>query len=671
MTEQTEFKRMRFFTGLFTTARDWEAEQDYHREKLKLHNRGLHTPGIIHGVADELNVVPAEEPKVVPAEELNVVAAEKPKVVAARGPKLQVRCGAAIDSAGNIIYLGKACEVVIDREALDLHPTHPHTAVTDVYVVASYSETPADYTANVSQPEYSGHTRVAERPSIKVTREKPDNKLHLELARIRLRHNADSVGYPADPQNPGVNEIDRRFLAWSWDAGSLDQRLDGEEAKSVEFDQRLDTEEHKSVEVQNTLEAHHDWLGTLENKSGELAGRLKIEEGKSADHETRLVTEEGKSADHETRLALQAVISAQHETRLGAEEERSREFEALISQEEAKSEELAAGLMSSVWHQRLHLRRQHTPGVLRGEGADLAVRAAGGLDVSVLTGAAQDEEGHTLILDEPRTITIDPSAYDLPDIVFIAIGHHAGPSGPHTHLVLTTDKPDNQAWLELARIRLQPGVTEIRDPADSHNPGANQINRTHVLSAGAVGAGEPTMTAETLQQLIDTMERTRRDFAALDDRFPTPSAADVRHAALTVETLAHIGCLRPGQLPDLFVTLAAIEQDVKQELHKKYENEIDTGKKTGKEFHAYVTALRNLQDSLELGEEQGILTAQNRVAAAARELSEIAIESPIADAGRDQTAATFEDETTIILDGSRSRGRSGRDIASYRWESAA
>ena len=44
----TEFKRLRFFTGFFTTARDWEAEQNYHLEKLKLHNGGLHTPGIIH-----------------------------------------------------------------------------------------------------------------------------------------------------------------------------------------------------------------------------------------------------------------------------------------------------------------------------------------------------------------------------------------------------------------------------------------------------------------------------------------------------------------------------------------------------------------------------------------------------------------------------------------------
>jgi len=76
MTEPTEFRRLKYFTGLFTTARDWEAEQKYHLEKLKLHNKRLHTPGIIRGEGEELNVV------------------------ATGGLKLQVKPGAAVDSAG-------------------------------------------------------------------------------------------------------------------------------------------------------------------------------------------------------------------------------------------------------------------------------------------------------------------------------------------------------------------------------------------------------------------------------------------------------------------------------------------------------------------------------------------------------------------------------------------
>ncbi len=669
MTELTEFKRLRFFTGFFTTARDWQAEQNYHREKLKLHNKRLHTPGILRGEGEGL------------------------AVMAIGGLKLQVQPGAALDSLGNTISLGAPQELVIDKDALKLPKTDKDATVYDLYVVATYNESPDDYVANVTQPEYSGHTRIVERPCFKVTRELPDNQVHLKLAQIRLRKDADKVTLPLDPHAPGVNEIDCRNLVYSSDARDIDDRLKEEEAKSSNFEERLVAEEAKSgdferrlIEQEGKTANHEARLGEEEAKSSNVEQRLIAEEAKSADSEqrlvaeeaksgdfeTRLVQEEGKSVSHEARLSAEEAKSANVEQRLIAEEAKSGDFEMRLVQEEGKSQDLAAKLTQLDGHRRLHNRRLHTPGVLRGEGGDLAVKAAGGLNVRVAAGAAQDAEGNTVILEEPSTIVIDPSIYNLPDLVFIAIGHEEGPaSGDHPHLRISTHKPTNRTWLELARINLQPGVTEISDPADPDNPGGNQINQNHVLTAGAVGVVEAQMTAETLRHIIQVMGRTRRDFAALDDRFPTLSAGDVRHAALTVETVARIGSLRPAHWPNLLATLAAIEQDVKQEIHKKYANVVDTGKKTGKEFHEYVAALHDLQEALPLGEERDILTAQDRVAAAARELSEIPIESPIADAGRDQTAVTFEDEAAVMLDASKSQARGGRNIVRYRWERGA
>ena len=588
MTELTEFKRLRFFTGFFTTARDWEAEQNYHLEKLKLHNKELHTPGIIRREGEQLTVV------------------------ATGGLKLQVKPGAALDSRGNTIFLGTPQELVIDKAALKLPEADPDSTVYDVYIVAMYSENPDDYVANVTQPEYSGHTRVAERPCFTVTRDRPDGQVHLRLALIRLQKNAGAVANPGDPQNPGVNEIDRRNVVYSSDARDLDDRLKA-------HDTRLEAHDHQ-------LKDHDDWLKKHD-------GHLEAHDHQLKDHADWLKKHDGQLAAHDAWLK-------DHDRRLKDEDR----------------------------YRRLHNRRLHTPGVLRGEGGGLAVKAAGGLNVHVAAGAAQDGEGNTVILEEPRAILIDPSVYHLPDLIFIALGHEDGPAGgAHPHLQVTTHKPDNRTWLELARINLQPGVTEISDPADPHNPGGNQINQNHVLSAGAVGVVEAQMAVETLRHIIQVMGRTRRDFAALDDQFPTPSAGDVRHAAQTVETLARIGCLRPGQLPELLVTLAAIEQDVGQEIHKKYGNVVDESE----EFHGYNTAIRHLQEALRHGEERRILTAQDGVAVAARELSEIPIESPIADAGQDQTAVTFEDEAAVILDATESRARGGRDIVRYRWERGA
>ena len=47
MPEQANFKRINFFEGFFTTDEDWNAAEAYHVEKRRLHNRVLHTPGVV------------------------------------------------------------------------------------------------------------------------------------------------------------------------------------------------------------------------------------------------------------------------------------------------------------------------------------------------------------------------------------------------------------------------------------------------------------------------------------------------------------------------------------------------------------------------------------------------------------------------------------------------
>jgi hypothetical protein len=44
-------QRLRFFDGQFLTAKDFQAEQQYHIEKRRLHNRMLHGFGVVDGLA--------------------------------------------------------------------------------------------------------------------------------------------------------------------------------------------------------------------------------------------------------------------------------------------------------------------------------------------------------------------------------------------------------------------------------------------------------------------------------------------------------------------------------------------------------------------------------------------------------------------------------------------
>ncbi len=45
-----QFERSRFFTGQVLTADDLQREQDYHRDKSRLHNRFLHGWGVVVGL---------------------------------------------------------------------------------------------------------------------------------------------------------------------------------------------------------------------------------------------------------------------------------------------------------------------------------------------------------------------------------------------------------------------------------------------------------------------------------------------------------------------------------------------------------------------------------------------------------------------------------------------
>ncbi|MGD9147812.1 MAG: hypothetical protein PVI80_19760 [Anaerolineae bacterium] len=544
MNNNTKLERMNYFTGLFTTASDWEAEQAYHRRKLRLHERWLHnTPGIVGGVGEEL------------------------QVVAAGGLTVRVMPGAAMDGLGREIYLTEACEVELGGEPPVTQAKKGKKAKTaiGVYITIQYNEEEDRHIDNVEQPQYSGFSRVVERPRVKIGLDQPDGQAQLELARVDLQAGATEILDAQDPDNPQANEIDRRYVPWAVSTGQQRDQI-------ADLQERLGQEEEKSAGFQESLER----------------------------------------------------LDREH---------------------------------------LLHSRGLHTPGIVLDEGDEWAVKAAGGLDVEVGPGAALDGDGQTLILDERRLVRIVPDDYELPQLVFIAVAHAGSGGAPGIRLKASAAKPDNRNWLELARIDLQPDVTEILDAEDPDHPRGNEINCLHVAQAGAVRPAEKRMEAGTVERLSQVMRRTRREFAALVDQFPVPSAMDVRHAALTVETLACTNLLRPGQLPDVLAATVALEQDVGQEIEDKYGNVVDTAP----EFAQYQAAVRDLLAALPSGDETGILNAQDAVAEAARELSELVVQTPIADAGRDRKTATLEDETTVSLDGSRSQARGGREVVRYRW----
>jgi hypothetical protein len=332
---------------------------------------------------------------------------------------------------------------------------------------------------------------------------------------------------------------------------------------------------------------------------------------------------------------------------------------------------------------KLHNRGLHTPGVIRGVGQELQVEPVGGdngLSVRVLPGAAIDSDGNEIYLGSPRTLGVVPGE-ELPELVYIAIRYaerntdyvenvESPQYSGHTRVTeipvveVTTTQPNNRTSLELARLDLQPGVTSVEAPTDPDNPAGNQIDRRFVTWAGAVATALPALTPDQLETITTIMQDKRQDFAALDRRFPVPSAGDVRAAALTVDLLARVGSLRSEQLSSVLAVLVSVEQDVEQELGTEY-----PWLTTSNEFQAYQAAVDGLQTALRDGLDTGVLLIrQSQVSEAARQLSEIVIQPPAAAPGPPQNVTVSGEQATVRLDASASQGFGGRTIVRYRWD---
>ena len=157
---QQGFKRINFFKGFLTTEKDWNDAERYHIDKRRLHNRMMHSPGIVYGYAGDLKVT-----------------------ARARGDlSVEVQPGYAIDGMGNDLMIFDATIRNINLEEFRLPQT--------IYVVLRYYEELTDFIAYKENLEYKGHRRVLESCRVELSQTEPDITREVELARMYLEVDA-------------------------------------------------------------------------------------------------------------------------------------------------------------------------------------------------------------------------------------------------------------------------------------------------------------------------------------------------------------------------------------------------------------------------------------------------------------------------------------------------
>lgn len=180
------FKRINFFKGFFTKAEDWQNTETYHNEKRKLHNRGLHTPGIVYG--------------------LEVEAIKE-------GKAINVANGYAIDGQGRDLFLEEGKDIEFDGS--EYEPDTP------IYVVMKYNEQATDERP-VHGEKRKEFAFIEESVNIAFATDPPDGITAIELARFVLAHGKPALKDPRNPAKTGPNEINRTCIKR---AGSLLGRM--------------------------------------------------------------------------------------------------------------------------------------------------------------------------------------------------------------------------------------------------------------------------------------------------------------------------------------------------------------------------------------------------------------------------------------------------------------
>jgi hypothetical protein len=232
MSEQVHgFKRINFFKGFLTTEKDWNDAERYHIDKRRMHNRMLHSPGIVHGFAGDLKVT-----------------------ARSRGDlSVEVQPGYAIDGNGNDLMIQDATIRNINLEEFKLPQT--------IYVVLRYYEELTDFIAYKENLEYKGHRRVLESCKVELSQTEPDITREVELARIHLEKGANRIRDARDPHNPQPNEIDMRYVQRGGHAGSnlpglmrvrLENLLNQIRRVAIEYTRRGVVSAHDVVQACNT-----------------------------------------------------------------------------------------------------------------------------------------------------------------------------------------------------------------------------------------------------------------------------------------------------------------------------------------------------------------------------------------------------------------------------------
>lgn len=182
------FDRLNYFYGQMLGVRDFQGEQRYFREKLRLHNRCLHGHGVVCGleVTAARGAAPAPQQQDTAAAPPDTAGPAQAQAPAAAGadrprcfPRVQIECGMALDCRGNeLVVRDPLCVDLWDHLSKEEQKKAEPQRTLTLYLYLCHHELPLEPVRPVL-PETCGTARTChygklrDSVCVKVTTEEP------------------------------------------------------------------------------------------------------------------------------------------------------------------------------------------------------------------------------------------------------------------------------------------------------------------------------------------------------------------------------------------------------------------------------------------------------------------------------------------------------------------
>lgn len=284
---------------------------------------------------------------------------------------------------------------------------------------------------------------------------------------------------------------------------------------------------------------------------------------------------------------------------------------------------------------KLHNRVFHSPGVVLNYSGELKItaREKGDFSIEVAPGYATDGDGNDIFLWETKVLAFDISKYKLPLVVYVVLKYFDDPVDFITNkanpqykghkriaerakIEIQPNPPEPGEGIELARVRLEEELKDVKNPANPAQPESGEIDTRFVPIAGTFGW---MLSPEVISRIFTVYADMKMVFLQLNKLYELKYSLEAYQAAITAEMVSIAGKIDYRNAFKLLKIIVGLEKEISTELENT--PNLSQRKEVG-EYKDNLQALLNLTSATDITSEDlnNLIIYQSKASGALKKL---------------------------------------------------